>query len=99
VPHHLEQLLNGRRVAETGAGILLGDHYPYGRVTAPELRQALDAVLHDSHYRQNAARMGQTLKDAGGYLQAVAEIEAYAARDRFLSQSENATPSLLMETK
>jgi MGT family glycosyltransferase len=78
IPNHLEQLLNGKRVAATGTGILLGDDYPYGRVTAQELRQALDEVLHQPHYRQNAERIGKTLKDAGGYLQAVAEIEAYA---------------------
>jgi MGT family glycosyltransferase len=77
VPNHLEQLLNGKRVAETETGILLGAQYPYGRVTAEELRQALTAVLQQPHYQQNAERMGQTLKDAGGYLQAVAEIEAY----------------------
>ena len=80
VPNHLEQLLNGKRVAETCVGILLGDQYPYGRVTSQELRQALDEVLHNPHYRQNAARMGKTLKDAGGCLQAVAEIEAYMAQ-------------------
>ncbi|MCB0000216.1 MAG: hypothetical protein KDE56_30840 [Anaerolineales bacterium] len=77
VPSHLEQLLNGKRVAETQTGILLGSQYPYGRVTALELRHALDALLAEPHYRQNAARMGQTLKNAGGYLQAVAEIENY----------------------
>lgn len=77
VPSHLEQLLNGKRVAATQTGILLGDKYPYGQVTAPELRQALDAVLHQAHYRQNAAKIGQTLQAAGGYLQAVAEVERY----------------------
>jgi MGT family glycosyltransferase len=80
VPNHLEQLLNGKRVAETETGILLGAKYPYGRVTAEELRQALAAVLQQPHYQQNAEGMGQTLKDAGGYLQAVAEIEAYVAQ-------------------
>ena len=77
VPHHLEQLLNGKRVAETGTGILLGDRRPYGQVTAAELRQALDEVLHKPQYRQNAERIGKTLKDAGGYLRAVEEIETY----------------------
>ncbi|MCB8944959.1 MAG: glycosyl transferase [Ardenticatenaceae bacterium] len=81
VPSHLEQLLNGKRVAETQTGILLGAQYPYGRVTPQELRQALDAVLHQPHYGQNAARMGQTLQAAGGYLHAVAEIEAYLGRE------------------
>lgn len=32
VPQQIEQALNGRRVAEVGAGILLGDRPPYGSV-------------------------------------------------------------------
>lgn len=75
VPHQFEQLLNGKRVAQTGAGILLGQRPPYGRVTAPELRAALNAVLHDASYRQQAQRIGQTLKAAGGYQCAVEKIE------------------------
>ena len=77
VPHHFEQYINGKRVAETGAGVLLGDQYPFGRVTAVELRAALDTILSDLTYQQNAAHYGQTLKDAGGYEQAVAEIEMF----------------------
>jgi MGT family glycosyltransferase len=75
VPHQFEQLLNGKRVAETGAGILLGARYPYGRVTAGELRAALDTVLQDANYRKQAERIGATLRAAGGYLRAVEEIE------------------------
>jgi len=75
VPHQMEQLLNAKRVAETGAGIVLGEQHPYGRVTAAELRQALDTVLTNPGYSQRARQMGDTLKAAGGYLQAVAEIE------------------------
>ncbi|MEZ4518937.1 MAG: glycosyltransferase [Chloroflexota bacterium] len=77
VPHHTEQLLNGKRVAQTEVGILLGERRPYGHVTAPELRAAVDSVLTDPLYHANAARMGQTLRDAGGYTQAVSEIEKY----------------------
>lgn len=77
VPHQMEQLLNGKRVTETQTGILIGDKHPYGRVTAHELRQALDTVLNDSLYRQNSEHIGNTLKAAGGYRQAVEEIEAF----------------------
>ncbi|MBI1281086.1 MAG: glycosyl transferase [Anaerolineaceae bacterium] len=77
VPHQLEQLLNSKRVAETSAGIVLGNRYPYGRVTAKELREALDTVLNEPRYRQQARRIGDSLKAAGGYLQAAAEIEAF----------------------
>jgi hypothetical protein len=76
-PHQFEQFLNGKRVAATETGILLGDKRPYGRVTAAGLRGALETLLNKPKYRENAARMGQTLKDAGGYQRAVAEIAAY----------------------
>ena len=77
VPQQMEQLLNGFRVQQVGAGILLGDKAPYGRVTASELRKALDTILSDNSYKSNAEKFGKTLRDAGGYMQAVREIEAY----------------------
>jgi MGT family glycosyltransferase len=77
VPHHFEQLLNSKRVAETDSGILLGDKRPYGQVTAEELRQALDELLNNPQYKVNAEKYGKTLRDAGGYQRAVEEIEAY----------------------
>lgn len=77
IPHQFEQLTNGKRVAETGAGILLGNSYPYGRVNASELLSALETVLSDSTYKRHAERIGQSLRDAGGYLRAVEEIEAH----------------------
>ena len=77
VPHQFEQLLNGKRVAETGTGLLLGEERPYGRVTPQALRQALDEVLNNPKYRRNAERIGKTLREAGGYLRAVKEIEAF----------------------
>jgi MGT family glycosyltransferase len=78
VPHQLEQALNGKRVAETGAGILLGARPPYGHVSAKQLRAALDAVLNEAIYRENAQRIGETLRAAGGYMRAADEVEAFA---------------------
>lgn len=80
VPQHTEQLLNGKRVAATQTGVLLGQKRPYGQVTAPELRAAVDEVLTDGRYRANAAAMGRTLRDAGGYRRAAGELEAYLVR-------------------
>ncbi|NOK58961.1 MAG: glycosyl transferase [Chloroflexi bacterium AL-W] len=77
VPHQFEQLLNGNRVVQTGAGLLLGNTRPYGRVTAQELRTALNTLLNNPQYQQNAQRIGTTLKEAGGYRQAVKEIETF----------------------
>lgn len=74
----MEQLLNGKRVAQTGTGVLIGDRHPYGRVNAAELRAALDTVLSDGAYKRRAEEIGETLKAAGGYARAVEEIEALA---------------------
>lgn len=77
VPQQMEQLLNGIRVQEVGAGILLGEKHPYGRVEADELRTALDSILNEPSYKQMAEYYGHTLREAGGYMQAVHEIETY----------------------
>lgn len=78
VPHQFEQLLNGKRVAQTETGILLGAKRPYGKVSARELRDALNRVLSTPHYRQRAQYIGESLRKAGGYQRAVEEIEVYA---------------------
>lgn len=75
VPHQFEQLLNGKQVAKTGAGILIGTRRPLGRVTAAELRQALDQLLSTATYRKNATHIGDSLNGAGGYMRAVEAIE------------------------
>ncbi|MEO1286161.1 MAG: macrolide family glycosyltransferase [Chloroflexota bacterium] len=77
VPQQIEQLLNGIRVEEVGAGILLGRKPPYGIVTVSELQSALDSILQDSSYREQARLYGSTLKSAGGFPRAVEVIEAY----------------------
>lgn len=71
-PAHVEQLLNGQRVADMGAGILLDNQRP---IKATALREGLHRLLHESAYREKAAHIGQTLRDAGGYLAAVRIIE------------------------
>lgn len=73
IPSHWEQLLNGKRVAETGAGLLLAGNGSYGKVSSEALRAGLEEVLGDADYRRNAARIGETLRAAGGY-QRVAEV-------------------------
>jgi MGT family glycosyltransferase len=75
VPTHFEQLLNGKRVLQTGSGILLRDQQP----AAARLREAVDRLLNIPAYRENAGRVGATLRDAGGVHRAVAEIETYLA--------------------
>jgi MGT family glycosyltransferase len=76
VPQQMEQFANALQMKRTGAGIVIGDTPPYGRVTARELRAAVDQVLADPSYKQRAHTIGQSLRNAGGYSRAVDEIEA-----------------------
>jgi len=77
IPQQMEQYANGKRVAEVGAGVLLGKKYSFGHVTVSELRHALDSLLNNPNYQMNAQHYGQTLQDAGGYPKAVQLIEQY----------------------
>ncbi|WP_420631302.1 macrolide family glycosyltransferase [Candidatus Leptofilum sp.] len=76
VPQQMEQTLNGRQAARHGAAIVLGDHPPYGRTTPTELQTALETVLTNDSYRQNAKRIGNSFKKSGGYLAAADLITA-----------------------
>lgn len=75
IPQQLEQALNALLVEHKGAGIVLGGHPPYGHTTTQSLRQAVDNVLNDPCYAQAAQAVGRSFHEAGGYLQAVSEIE------------------------
>jgi hypothetical protein len=76
VPQQIEQLINGRQVARQGAGILLADKPPYGRLDAGVLRRGVDRVLSEPTYRINAERIGGSFYEAGGYQRAATEITA-----------------------
>jgi UDP:flavonoid glycosyltransferase YjiC (YdhE family) len=47
-------------------------------VTARQLRAALDTILSTAAYRENARRIGETLRAAGRFMRAADEIEAFA---------------------
>lgn len=76
IPQQMEQALNALLVERKGAGIVLGGHAPYGNTTTQALRQAADTVLNNPQYAHAAQALGQSFREAGGYLQAIAEIEA-----------------------
>lgn len=79
VPQHFEQMHNSRAAARHGAGIVL-DAQCYGRaVSGPELRKAVETVLADPAYWANAKRLGDGLRDAGGYMKVADIIESAAA--------------------
>jgi len=75
IPHQFEQLFNGRVVESKSAGVLLAEKPPFGRVSAQELRAAVDRVLAASAYRENARIVSEELAATGGYLLAADEIE------------------------
>ncbi len=81
VPQTAEQVLNANHVAALGAGVVL----PRNRMMPGRLREAVLLLLHDERYRQNSRKLGQSLRDAGGYRRAVDEIFAYKRQKGILS--------------
>lgn len=78
VPQQVEQSVVARRVVELGAGIALGDTPPYGQTTADALRAALEQVMRDrTAYGAAAARLGESLRSAGGAVRAAEELIAF----------------------
>jgi MGT family glycosyltransferase len=74
MPQHMEQEMVARQVVMHRAGVLMDDT----TVTAESLRSAVQQVLADSSYQTNAARLGETLRAAGGAAKAADEIMAFA---------------------
>ncbi|MBW8738120.1 MAG: glycosyltransferase family 1 protein [Streptomyces turgidiscabies] len=62
------------QVVEAGAGIRVR----FGRVTAPKLGAAIDAVLHEPGYRFAAARIRTAFRAAGGAFAAANHLEQLA---------------------
>ena len=94
VPQQLEQALNGRQVARQGAGVVLADTPPYGRVDAGALRKTVDRVLAEPEYKRNAERLSRSFREAGGYERA-ADLIATAMGERSLTPArggDNTSP-------
>ncbi|MBZ0297457.1 MAG: glycosyl transferase, partial [Anaerolineae bacterium] len=72
VPQQSEQNLVANRAAELHTGVKLDRD----SVNPSSLRAAAEKVLHEERYRQQAARLGQSLRAAGGYQRAADEILA-----------------------
>lgn len=78
VPQQVEQLMNACIAERAGAGVLLGARPPYsGRVTAAELRDALENILANSGYAESAARIGRAVRESGGAAEAARLIEEF----------------------
>lgn len=67
-----DQPIIAQQVVDAGAGLRL----KYARVRAPEIRAALDAVLHNPDYAAGARRVQQSFQAAGGASAAADHLEA-----------------------
>jgi MGT family glycosyltransferase len=76
VPQHFEQLHNAEAMARGGAGIVLDAESHGGTVSPEELRRAVETITADlAGYKSRAATLGQSLRDAGGFVEAANRIE------------------------
>jgi len=70
-PQQEEQTLNGSRVVDLGAGLMLHKKH----LTIETVRQAATQLLTDDRFKTNARQIGETLRAAGGMAKAADEIE------------------------
>ncbi|MGG3874548.1 macrolide family glycosyltransferase [Brevibacillus laterosporus] len=72
IPLSSDQPLVAKQVEEFGAGITLDK----SQLTPEALKSALLQVLNESTYKQHAERLGDSLRNAGGYKEAASRIMA-----------------------
>ena len=77
-PQSMEQTFNGRQVEKTGAGRILED----GELTPDRLRQNAEEVIENDSYQKSAKMVGDSFRAAGGYKQAVDEIDIFKRKFR-----------------
>lgn len=70
IPLSSDQPIVAKRVAELGAGIILDR----SQLTPAALNSALLQVLNESAYKEHAQRIGDSLRNAGGYKEAAKRI-------------------------
>ncbi|MEO7275460.1 MAG: nucleotide disphospho-sugar-binding domain-containing protein, partial [Vicinamibacterales bacterium] len=76
VPMAWDQPENAWRIADSGAGIRVTAR----RCTPDAIRRAVERVLHEPSFRENARRLGRGFASYGGADQAAALLEQLAAR-------------------
>lgn len=65
-----DQPIVAERVKSLGAGIILDK----SQLNSSGLREAVEIVLSDQQYKENASKIGESLRETGGYRQGVDEI-------------------------
>jgi MGT family glycosyltransferase len=88
VPTAWDQPENAWRVAEAGAGIRLAP----GRCTPEGIRLAVERVLGDHSFRQNAQRLGTDFAGHGGAAQAADLLEDLASHREDLKERAGTAP-------
>ncbi|WP_088344933.1 macrolide family glycosyltransferase [Bacillus cereus] len=73
VPVAGDQPLVAKRVAEVGAGIRLNRK----EVTPELLRETVNKVMDDVTFKEKSRKIGESLREAGGYKKAIEEIEQF----------------------
>jgi len=75
-PQAGDQLIIARRVMQLGAGLMLDSR----RLSAQTLRQAAEKVLGDESFRKQCQVIGDSFREAGGYVRAADQIFAFKER-------------------
>jgi UDP:flavonoid glycosyltransferase YjiC (YdhE family) len=76
IPQLADQPWVARRVVKLGAGKMLRR----SRVHAQRIRRLAEEILTHSSYAQASARLGKTLREAGGYMRPADEIQQFLHR-------------------
>lgn len=80
VPVTGDQPLVAKRVAEVGAGIRLNRK----EVTPELLRETVKKVMDDVTFKEKSRKIGESLREAGGYKKAIEEIEQFMSNYHLL---------------
>jgi MGT family glycosyltransferase len=75
IPQMSEQAVVGHRTQALGAGLMIKK----ADVTAAALRESVDRVLADASFARSARAVGDSFRDAGGYVRAADEVLAYVS--------------------
>lgn len=81
IPQSVDQPFVAYRVSELDAGIVLNKD----KITPNLLKESLEKILINNHYKKNSQNIGQSLKDAGGYKMAAYHIENIINKELHIS--------------
>ncbi len=87
IPQSIDQPWVARRVAQLKAGKMLRRD----RMQTSTLRHAADEILANSAYAQASTQIGETLRQAGGYLRAADEIQSFMQKVSYYAAKEPVT--------